>query len=76
MKFFFYRLMGKNLIPITNYKDSLIDMMLNDPTGYKMDIWGFVKREFNAEPVYNWREQRNYLKFENTKDQMMFLLRI
>lgn len=51
-------------------------MMLSDPAGYRMDIWGFVKREFNAEPVYNWREHRNYLKFENTQDQMMFLLRI
>ena len=76
MKFFLYKLLGKRLVPITEYRDSIIDMMLHHPDGYVMDIWGFVKREFNAEPVYNWREQRNYLKFENTKDEMMFLLKI
>ncbi len=76
MKFLFYKLLGKKLVPITNYKDNIIDMMLADPNGYSMDLWGFVKREFNAEPVYNWKEGRNYLKFDNTQDQMMFLLKI
>jgi hypothetical protein len=76
MKFFLYKLLGKKLVPITDYKDSIINMMLMDPNGYTMDLWGFVKREFNAEPVYNWKEGRNYLKFDNTQDQMMFLLKI
>jgi hypothetical protein len=76
MKFFLYKLLGKKLVPITDYKDSIINLMLNHPSGYTMDLWGFIKREFNAEQAYNWKEQRNYLKFDSTQDLMMFLLKI
>ncbi len=76
MKFFLYRLFGKKLVPADDYKDSIINMLMMDPNVHGMDLWSFVKKEFNAEPVYHWKERRNYLKFDNEKDHMMFLLKI
>jgi hypothetical protein len=41
-----------------------------------MDIWDYVKQEFNAGRKWSWKTEQNYLVFDNEQDYSMFLLRM
>ena len=80
MKVLFYKLLRKRLVPVDAYRDILVDRFIgrasNPDYTTPSGLWEYIKQEFNADQVYSWREQRNYLKFNNEKDYMMFLLKI
>jgi hypothetical protein len=40
-----------------------------------MDIWDYVKQEFNAGRKWSWKTEQNYLVFNNEQDYIMFVLR-
>jgi len=79
MKVLFYKLLRKKMVPVPDYSDRIIAHLLStnpNPVYASLDIWDYVKKEFNAEQVYSWRESQNYLKFNNERDYIMFLLRV
>lgn len=77
MKVLFYKLLRKRMVPIDAYRPMLFDKFLNDNRYPNvLEFWKYMKQEFNIDPVYSWREGRNYLKFKNEKDYMMFLLKL
>lgn len=76
MKVLFYKLLRKRLVPVDDYRNKLIDRYMADSRSKTLPLWEYIRQEFNTDPVYSWRERRNYLKFKNEKDYMMFLLKI
>ena len=77
MKVLFYKFLGKRIIPVEDYRDKIIDRFLSDTRFTdKSGLWEYIKKEYNADQVYSWREQQNYLKFNSEQDYMMFLLKL
>lgn len=76
MKVLFYKLLRKRMVPIELYREAIIDRFINAGPPDTGDIFKYIKQEFNADRVYSWHEQKNYLKFNSEKDYMMFLLKI
>lgn len=76
MKVLFYKLLRKRMVPVDDYRNKLIDRYMADSRSKTLPLWEYIRQEFNIDPVYSWREKKNYLKFNNEKDYMMFLLKI
>lgn len=76
MKVLFYKFLRKRIVPMDDYRDVLIDRYVTDNRSETLPFWEYVKKEFNVDQVYSWREMRNYLKFKSERDYMMFLLKI
>lgn len=41
-----------------------------------MEIFDYVKQEFNADRKWSWNTKENFLVFNNEHDYVMFLLRM
>lgn len=62
----------KYKVPSSKHSHQIIDKMETNDT----DFWSYVKNTLGVGRKYNWREQQNYLVFDNEEDYLLFVLKL
>jgi hypothetical protein len=67
----------KYKVPIAKHQDQISDAWFADPSDLRYSsLWRWLDVRFDVGQYYNWKEERNYMCFNDEKHYMMFLLKL